>query len=196
MHTTIQIKQSLLTGLRDFFAAENATNMQSAYERLMALSLDCPMVQSNKDWPNIDWTTTEYDFNRLFVGPKEVIAPPFASVYLESKGILMGEHTVQMRELIHSLGLASPHEGSIPEDFLPYELEVLSILYALLDEHKQNQEIHTALLQAIEWLEGHLALWLPLFVERARAQGPCSPAIEGVFLLMEYWLSNHTLQQS
>lgn len=213
MRTTIYIKQGLLTGLRDFFVAENAKDMQLAFEGLMALGLDCSVAQSdidgpngngssinwpnvdlpNFDWPNFDWTVAEYDFNRLFVGPKEVVAPPFASVYLESKGILMGEHTVQMRELMHELGLAIPNEGSIPEDFLPYELEVLSILYTLLEEHKEKQELYNALLETIEWLEDHLASWLPLFMERARSQGACSPPIEGVFLLMEYWLEHGLL---
>lgn len=183
----MKTKQRIITGLRDFFAAENAKAMQTAYEELLAIGLPCSIAQSN-----INWLEAEYDFNRLFVGPKDVVAPPFSSVYLDSKGILMGEHTVQMRELMHELNLASPHEGSIPEDFLPYELEVLSILYTLLMEHQNNHDLYNALLEAIEWLEGHLASWLPLFLTKARSQEECSPPIAGVFTIMEHWLSHQT----
>ncbi len=187
MQNTTHAMQALLTGLRDFFAAKNAQTLQKAYENLLTLDFDFSIPHCN-----IDWFEVEYNFNRLFVGPQHVVAPLFASVYLESKGILMGEHTVQMRELMHELHLASPHEGCIPEDFLPYELEVLSILYSLLIEHKENQELYCALLEATTWLEGHLASWLPLFLVKARSQGKCSPPIEGVFSLLEYWLMEHT----
>lgn len=192
MHTTLHIKQVILTGLRDFFAAENAKAMQAAYEALLAANASCARPQSLCNSNAVDWLEAEYDFNRLFVGPKDVIAPLFASVYLDSKGILMGEHTVQMRSLMHELNLASPHEGSIPEDFLPYELEVLSILYTLLMEHEDNAELHNALLEAIEWLEEHIASWIPLFMAKARSKDACSPPLADVFAIMEHWLLHTT----
>ena len=58
----------------------------------------------------------EYAFNRLFVGPGPVPAPPYASVYLDAEPLLMGQAAVSMRELIWSLGLAVREEDNLPED--------------------------------------------------------------------------------
>ncbi len=100
----------------------------------------------------------------------------------------MGKHTVQMRELMRELHLSAPHEGSIPEDFLPYELDVLLVLYTLLEEHKDNTALYTGLDQARQWLEGHLHAWLPLCIEKARSEGPRTAPLEHVFHILEAWI--------
>ena len=65
---------------------------------------------------SINWQAEEYAFNRLFVGPQAVPAPPYASVYLEAEPRLMGNAATDMREILQALGLAAP-EGQ-PDDFI------------------------------------------------------------------------------
>lgn len=166
-----QFWDAILT-LRDFFMARSAMEMQKAF---CALPQNYGML-SDKECGQADWQQVEYEFNRLFIGPEHVIAPPFASVYLEEAGILMGQSALQMRDLMHELGLCVPQEGSIPEDFLPYELDVLHILYTTKQQQQNNIPLCAALQEAEQWLMGHLVAWLPLFIKRVEnVTNICAP---------------------
>lgn len=133
----------------------------------------------------------EFAFNRLFVGPDVVPAPPYASVYLDAAPLLMGSATTAMRELAHSLGLATA-DGQ-PEDHLACELEIWLVLVRLLDTAPTatREDVRAAL----GWLtEEHLALWIPPFLKRARAATP-PPTLAAVLDRLEHW-SHLSLQRS
>lgn len=134
----------------------------------------------------------EFAFNRLFVGPDVVPAPPYASVYLDAAPLLMGESTAAMRELLHSLGLTMARSGQ-PEDHLACELEVWLVLVRLLDT--APVETREDVRAALDWLtRDHLAHWLPAFLGRARAAVPPS-TLAAVLDCLEHWL-HLSLQRS
>ena len=113
--------------LRDFFAARTREELRAAYAALAA-----HMPDGFPPLGDAEAARLEYAFNRLFVGPDALPAPPYASVYLDADPLHMGPSTLDMRALLHSLGLAAPHDGQ-PDDFLPYELEAWHALTLLLD---------------------------------------------------------------
>ena len=55
-----------------------------------------------------DWDKLEFAFNRLFVGPRCPLAPPFASCYMDVERTLMGPTTLRVRGMRRACGLAAP----------------------------------------------------------------------------------------
>lgn len=163
--------------LRNFFAAATREELRAAHDALAAHAPDGfpPLGEA-------DAARLEYAFNRLFVGPEALPAPPYASIYLDDDPLHMGPSTLDMRALLHSLGLAAPHGGQ-PDDFLPYELEAWHALTLLLE----NDATRPAARDALQWLcEEHLGRWLPAFLQRARQAGP-PPELLAVLDALDGW---------
>jgi putative dimethyl sulfoxide reductase chaperone len=145
-------------GLRDFFFARNGEQMEGAYRRLQA----CGAVPEQTPCPLPE---AEYAFNRLFVGPQAVLAPPYASVYFESERVLMGESTLDVRDHYAALGLRQPREQSVPDDHLSLELDFLLCLEQAL---RVRPDVALADIRR-RFLEEHMNVWMPAFVERILA---------------------------
>lgn len=176
---------ALALGLRDFFSARTQEKMCFTWNIL------AEHYGGAKD--NLNAKELEYAFNRLFVGPDHVPAPPYASVYLEEEPLLMGKSTLEVRDLFRSLKLAVP-EGGEPDDFLAYELEAWLILVLCLKNEK-NSGTREQILEALHWLtEEHIGKWLPSFLKKAR-QASDSAEINLILTALEEWLRN-SLQRS
>lgn len=176
---------SLAQGLRDFFSAKDEDVLGIAYTAIAN--------QYGEKTEYVNMRKLEYVFNRLFVGPDSIPAPPYASVYLDEEPLLMGKSSLEMRELLRSLNLSVP-EGGEPDDFIAYELEAWLILLRCLknepaEEHKQ------CILEAIYWLtEEHMGKWIPEFIHKAK-QASASAEIDLVLQGLDEWLTN-SLQRS
>lgn len=142
------------------------------------------------------WRDAEYAFNRLFVGPMAVPAPPYASAWLETDPRLMGESTMDVRDLYHALGYAVPDEGTTPDDHLSFELDAALALLALRDAPHTStadarEERGLAVDEAWCWLVAeHMEAWVPRFVQRALAEPDVPPAIARALALLLCWQEN------
>lgn len=159
-----QVKlQTSLAALRNFFIAQNAHDLENAYTQL------CPWHATQ----SINWRHVEYEFNRLFIGPMAVQAPPYASVYLESEPQIMGRTSLEVRKLYDKLSLTTPscdQHGLLPDDHIALELDALLALLAIQDwcrvfdaSSDVSMECHTHL----SWLVDHMNVWVPQFVHKA-----------------------------
>lgn len=177
--------KALALALRDFFAARTKEEMVGAHDALIPLAASLDAFGDDIPGPldEEDATALEYAFNRLFVGPGEVVAPPYASVHLDGDHLHMGPSTMEMRSLLESLGLQVPDPNVVPDDFLPFELEAYARLLDLLD----NEETAEPAKEALAWLGGeHMGKWLPLFL--ARAKKADSPrAMNFVLDMLDNW---------
>ncbi len=63
------------------------------------------------------------EYASLFVGPFELKAPPYASVYLENNRKVMGDTTMETMKLYQDAGLE--HDANEPADHIAIELEFL-----------------------------------------------------------------------
>ncbi|MDO9582532.1 MAG: molecular chaperone TorD family protein [Desulfomicrobium sp.] len=171
-----------IEALRDFFAATDAGDLEDAAVRIAkSVGVEIP--------PHTDWTTVEYEFNRLFVGPAAVSAPPFASAWSESDRALMGRATSEARQTYHRLGLAVPGEGVIPDDHLAYELEAMLVLKSVLATGAGAPDAETAALHA--WFVGeHLERWLPPFMQAVREQATEGGVVALVTEALAAWFDN------
>lgn len=177
--------KELALALRDFFAARTGEEMVRAHEALVRLAACDKAAAGELPGPlgEEEALTLEYAFNRLFVGPGPVAAPPCASVYLDGSHLHMGPATMDMRALLESLGLQVPAPGVVPDDFLPYELEACACLLDLLDNGKTAAPAG----EALDWLvHEHMGTWLPLFLARAREASP-PRAMNVVLDMLDNW---------
>lgn len=168
--------------LRDFFFSVHGREMAAAVSQLEKVSFPAPEVT--------DWEAVEYDFNRLFVGPMALEAPPYASFYLDPEPLLMGRQTMAVRQVYAELGLASPDRNSLPDDHLALELDASAVMISALEE-EQNPEL-AELWRA--FLQDHLAGWVPAFIQRFRRTPDLHPVFTYVADQLQAWLDIEHLQ--
>ncbi len=114
-----------------------------------------------------DWDRLAEDLNveytRLFEGPGNIPAPPYASFYLNG-GLLMGPETVAVRSTYLEWNVAPVQLGRIPDDHIALELAFMSHLCkearaALISGDDTRSQ---SLLDAQRrFLRDHLLTWLP-----------------------------------
>lgn len=111
----------------------------------------------------------EFEYNRLFVGPGRLIAPPYESVYRTSDHLVMGETTLDAKKAYREIGLYARNAGREPEDHIAIELEYLEeiqkkCLVSL--ELADNVEVVRMVRLERDFLENHLMRWVPEFCQR------------------------------
>lgn len=173
--------------LRDLFAARNNGAMFSALERLADFrAAGERALPAMPPYEASAFREAEYAFNRIFVGPGPCAAPPYASVYLDAEPLLMGRAAVSMRDLFRSMGLAVREEDNLPEDHLACELEAWLVLRSLASA--DDGALRRSADEALLWLlDGHMQIWIPEFLSRARAESMPEPLSDALDCL-EAWL--------
>jgi TorA maturation chaperone TorD len=102
------------------------------------------------------------DYNRLFVGPGHLEAPPWESVYRSKEHLLFGEETLAVREFYRSFGLESKKKNREPDDHLGLEMEFMAWLSQAAAAKVQAGEDATEFLQGQQrFLKEHLEQWVP-----------------------------------
>lgn len=62
--------------------------------------------------------TLEATYQRLFIGPHALPAPPWGSVYLDPEGVLFGESTLALRRWLEEANIAVDKREGEPEDHI------------------------------------------------------------------------------
>ena len=166
-----------MTALRDFFAAPNTEVLEKAYR---SLAMAFPRVVAEKD----DWNVLTFVFNRLFVGPGPVVAPPYASVYIDDEPFVMGETTLKVRKIYEMVGLRSPWYGAVPDDHIALELD------ACLHMHLNLQERPSSQLEALYayFITEHMMQWVPQFIDKVSQEEDVPEPILWVCRRLSHWL--------
>ncbi|MCF8031385.1 MAG: molecular chaperone TorD family protein [Desulfohalobiaceae bacterium] len=168
----------LAAALRDFFIASDAAGLGQAYRKIAeAAENAAPRVE--------DWREVEYSFTRLFVGPRALEAPPFATVYLEKEPLLMGPTTMTVRTVYQTLGLVSPWKNSLPEDHVSLELDAALVMRGMA---QQSGSVELDELRRF-FLCRHMALWIPEFTQSVSGAGSAHPAIIHAAGLLREWVA-------
>lgn len=93
------------------------------------------------------------EHQRLFVGPDELPAPPWGSVYLEEEGTLFGETTEALQDFLAAEGVALDSGQNEPED----HVGLLFWAAALLAEEGRQAALRTLLADhLLTWSEAYL----------------------------------------
>ncbi|WP_280771630.1 TorD/DmsD family molecular chaperone [Salipaludibacillus daqingensis] len=99
----------------------------------------------------------KFDFNKLFIGPYKLLAPPYESTYLNHDKLLMRAETLSVRSFYEKANIQVDGKGQIPDDHIALELEFIAFLL-----HQLNQENELTAIKALleEFLNEHLGKWI------------------------------------
>lgn len=142
-----QVCENLATLLENFSseAADHARKMSSSLAGL-------------------EETVLAVDYSALFLGPFELQAPPYGSVYLEKKREVMGKTTMEALRLYQQAGLQV--EEKEPADHIAIELEFMAFIHGreasalqsgAIEEGSRNKDLRQ------EFFTGYLRPWIADF---------------------------------
>lgn len=112
-----------------------------------------------------DLTEMQVDHARLFLGPTELLAAPYGSVYLDEGRTIMGDSTMEAKKHYQAVGLKPSDDIKQPPDFIATELE---FLFFLIHCHLQAEDAEAAgefLERQRAFLNQHLGRWVEPFTE-------------------------------
>jgi TorA maturation chaperone TorD len=116
------------------------------------------------------------DYARLFVGPHELLAPPFGSVYLDGERKVMGNSTLEVIDMYEAQGIVMDSEFKNLPDHITAELEFMHYLIHQETKTLQLSDIAgtKALLKIQEhFLNRHLKRWIPPFCDNMQGGADC-----------------------
>lgn len=123
-----------------------------------------------EDWTRLDadareaWLDKqEGTFNKLFVGPGHLVAPPWESVYSSEDGLLFQRETLDVRGFYRRSGLVVPEQGRQADDHIAFELDYMF--------HEATRDDAESLDAQRKFVDAHLLAWVPLFVKRMDGVG-------------------------
>jgi len=108
----------------------------------------------------------EIDYARLFVGPFNLLAPPYGSVYLEGERQVMGVSTADVQKRYQAAGLAVATGFKDAPDHIAAELEFMHFLIFKAMEAANQGDVNgivTCLLNQQSFLDVHLGAWVHEF---------------------------------
>jgi TorA maturation chaperone TorD len=112
------------------------------------------------------------DFAKLFVGPFQLLAPPYASIYLEGERKIMGDSTVDVIERYQEVGLDISKQFKDAPDHIAAELEFMYVLICLEISALQDgisEDMQNSIHRQRAFLKDHLGAWIGPFTELVTA---------------------------
>lgn len=109
------------------------------------------------------------EYARLFIGPKNPPAVPYASFYLSESRSLMTEETIDVRKRYLEAGMVVKNLYSIPDDHIGIELEfVYYLTQKIIEFFEQGQREEASRLFEIRenFINEHMILWVPFFADK------------------------------
>lgn len=134
-------------------------------------------AESGSDWERLSSivlnatfeNTVSNEYIRAFVGPGDIIAPPWESVYVNPQPLLFQENTIEVRKMYLKQGLIPkrfPHE---PDDHLAIELDFMEhlakqaqIAYMLTEDDAFRESMDASAM----FIDEHLGQWINAFAKR------------------------------
>jgi len=125
----------------------------------------------------------QVDYARLFVGPFEVLTPPYGSVYLEEGRKTFGESTADVIQHYKAENLNV--ELKEPPDHIAIELEFMYYLISKEIECINNEDFNSAekyLKKQQQFLRVHIAAWVNEFSNSLseNANNDCYKSLAGL----------------
>lgn len=106
-----------------------------------------------------EFRESKYDFMKLFVGPNQLLAPPYASIYMTDDRVLMQQEMNIVRNFYKRAGVEVQEKDQMPDDFIGLELEFICFLLSQLSKEEigEQAELINLFLQThfLKWVPGH-----------------------------------------
>lgn len=112
-------------------------------------------------------------YTRTFIGPDELNAPPWESVYMSKEGLLFQQCTLDVRRSYQKEGFVPDGYPHVADDHIALECCFMAKLgmraHDLLDEGRRN-EAASMLDVSREFLVDHMARWVPQYASRMQGE--------------------------
>jgi len=111
------------------------------------------------------------EYAKLFVGPFELKAPPYGSIYLDQGRRVMGDSTLEVRKMFEEAGLSMDERFKELPDHISVELEFMYYLTHREVEALENSEMDKALSlkeRGEVFLNRFLRQWVPPFCAKIK----------------------------
>ena len=149
---------------------------QALLEKIKHLEIHMAVI-SEQSAKSVQWLCKEFennpdieslkiDFSKLFVGPYNLLAPPYGSVYLEGERKIMGDSTLDVISRYREAGLQTAESFKDAPDHISAELEFMYYLIFKELEAFSSSELQSAIgyvQKQKAFLEDHLMVWMPEF---------------------------------
>ncbi len=113
---------------KELFAQENLIGRLKVALKEMCSDSVCFATEMEKAFQESQEEDLRVEYARLFVGPYELQAPPYGSVYLDGERKLMGPSTLEVVKLYEKAGLVIDQDLKELPDHIALELEFMSYL--------------------------------------------------------------------
>lgn len=110
----------------------------------------------------------QLDYSRLFLGPFEILARPYGSIYLDGEKIVMGDSTVRAQELYREGSFDIAEDFCEVPDHVAVELEFLYLITFNMAQNPEGEEKKRLLLLKRMFLSEHLGAWMSPFADAVR----------------------------
>ncbi len=113
------------------------------------------------------------DYTRLFIGPGQVLTPPWESVYFSEERLTFQEETLDVRNWYKQFGLQAAKVYNEPDDHIGLELEFIAHLATMgLDALEKNDAaaFDKSLDAQRGFLAEHLLKWAPDWCEQVQSR--------------------------
>jgi len=128
------------------------------------------------------------DYLKLFAGLDNVLAPPYASVFLDENKLLFDKSTLLARSYYKKHQIEVEEFNQVPDDHIGLLLQFLSISCHRISNviKKNNEQILQILINDVSFILNNLLLsWIQLFEERIKIYSCSNYYVSVVFLSKE-----------
>lgn len=105
-----------------------------------------------------------WDYTKLMIGPFDLLAPPWESVYVQKEAMLFQKCTMDVRKTYQHFGFSTADSNVEAEDHIGLELDFLYHLNKLSQQSADEgnlQEIGYLLKEQEKFLKEHLLVFVP-----------------------------------
>ena len=146
-----------------------------------SISLVVKQMRSESD-ANTLIEQLKIDHSKLFVGPYNLLAPPYGSVYLDGERKIMGDSTLDVIRRYREAGLQTADSFKDAPDHISAELDFMYYLIFKELEAISGSDIQSAIgyvLMHQAFLEDHLMAWTHEFAAsiKKHAENPFYPRL-------------------
>jgi len=125
------------------------------------------LVHNDNLFEDLHW-----DYTRMFIGPFEIPAQPWESVYVRKDKLLFQKTTMDVRKVYEKYGFQTADFNIEPDDHVGLELDFVFRLNQLCirageaDKPDVVREINRLLKEQQRFIDDHLLAFIPQFVEK------------------------------
>lgn len=101
-----------------------------------------------------------YDFNRLFVGPQKLLAPPLESYYRNEDHLPMQAETMAVRAAYGAVGIELKAQNKIPDDHAQFEFFFAACLLEAVSKYPGQEQGELAAVHYRKFMQEHLLCWI------------------------------------